>query len=123
MRKKLAVSSRQLAEGSVENSQSSLPTAHCPLPTSSRGFTLIELVITLLVLTILTMSVIPLIRVSVKRQREQQLREALHQIRTAINHFHREALAVAQMEPQPSMAGGSQNPNHNQMTDIGWICN
>src|SRR3954453_19216741 len=97
MRKKLAVGSWQLAEGSVEVSQSSLPAAHCQLPASSRGFTLIELVITLLVLTILTMSVIPLVRVSVKRQREQALREALREMRTAIDQFHREALAGATM--------------------------
>ena len=77
--------------------RSSLPTACCQLPTSSRGFTLIELVITLMVLTILTMSVIPLVRVSVKRQREQALREALREMRTAIDQFHREALAGAAM--------------------------
>ncbi|HEX8890303.1 MAG TPA: type II secretion system protein [Pyrinomonadaceae bacterium] len=105
MRKKLAVGSWQLAEGSVEVSQSSLPAANCQLPTSSKGFTLIELVITLMVLTILTMSVIPLVRVSVKRQREQALREALREMRTAIDQFHREALAGAAMR-QP----GQQQP-------------
>jgi type II secretory pathway pseudopilin PulG len=40
------------------------------------------------VLTILTMGVITLLKVSIKRQKEQQLREALRQMRTAIDEFH-----------------------------------
>jgi len=60
----------------------------------------------MMVLTILTMSVIPLVKVSVKRQREQALREALHEMRTAIDQFHREALAGAQMQ-QPGAAGAA----------------
>src|SRR5437667_6121391 len=68
----------------------------------SRGFTLLELVITITVLTILTLGVIPLMRVSVKRQKEQQLRETLREIRTAIDQFHREAIAApAQIGQQP----------------------
>jgi general secretion pathway protein G len=56
------------------------------------------LVITVSVLAILTIGVVPLIQVSVKRQKEQQLREALRQMREAIDQFHREALAGAQMQ-------------------------
>lgn len=56
------------------------------------GWTLIELVITLSVLTILTLGVIPLVKTSVKRQREQELREALREMRSAIEDFHRDAL-------------------------------
>ncbi|HJU55400.1 MAG TPA: prepilin-type N-terminal cleavage/methylation domain-containing protein [Pyrinomonadaceae bacterium] len=81
-----------------------------PLTTSSsRGFTLIELVITLTVLTILTLGVIPLVKISVRRQREQQLREALRQMRTAIDQFHREALAGARMQQARggAVAGGA----------------
>ncbi len=55
-----------------------------------RGFSLIELVITITVLSILTLGVLPLVKVSVKRQKEQQLRETLRQIRTAIDEFHRD---------------------------------
>jgi general secretion pathway protein G len=85
----------------------SLPTAHCLLPASSRGFTLMELVITLTVLTILTMGVIPLVKISVKRQREQQLREALREMRMAIDQFHREALAAPQnRQPQQQQPPG-----------------
>jgi general secretion pathway protein G len=104
MRKQLAVGSGQLA-ASGKNS-SSLPAARCLLPASSRGFTLIELVVTLMILAILTMSAIPLVKVSVRRQREQQLREALHEMREAIDQFHREAIAGAQLQV-PGRAGGA----------------
>ncbi|MCU1266552.1 MAG: prepilin-type N-terminal cleavage/methylation protein [Acidobacteria bacterium] len=59
---------------------------------ASRGFTLIELVIAITVMTILTLGVVPLVKMAVKRQREQQLREALRTMRSAIDQFHREAL-------------------------------
>ncbi|MEN3326749.1 MAG: ral secretion pathway protein [Acidobacteriota bacterium] len=59
-----------------------------------RGFSLIELVITITVLTILTMGVLPLVKVSVKRQKEQQLRETLRQIRVAIDEFHRDTIGM-----------------------------
>jgi general secretion pathway protein G len=102
MNKECAMRRRHLAEeGGVQVSRSLRPTARCALHTSSRGFTLIELVITLTVLTILTMSVIPLVKVSVKRQREQRLREALREMRLAIDQFHREALAGPQGRQQP----------------------
>ncbi len=64
------------------------------------GFTLIELVITVAVLAILTLGVIPLVQVSVKRQKEEQLRAALREMREAIDQFHREALAGAQYQIQ-----------------------
>ena len=60
-----------------------------------RGFSLIELVITITVLTILTLGVLPLVKVSVRRQKEQQLRETLRQIRTAIDEFHRDTIGMA----------------------------
>jgi general secretion pathway protein G len=59
-----------------------------------RGFTLIELIITVTVLSILTMGVVPLLKLSVKRQKEQQLRETLRQIRTAIDEFHRDTVGI-----------------------------
>jgi general secretion pathway protein G len=58
------------------------------------GFSLIELVITVTVLAILTLGTIPLVQVSVKRQKEQQLRDTLRMMREAIDQFHREALAA-----------------------------
>ncbi|HEU4511033.1 MAG TPA: type II secretion system protein [Pyrinomonadaceae bacterium] len=58
------------------------------------GFSLIELVITITVLTILTLGVLPLVKTSVKRQKEQQLRETLRQIRMAIDEFHRDTVGM-----------------------------
>jgi general secretion pathway protein G len=58
------------------------------------GFTLIELVITITILTILTMGVVPLLKLSVKRQKEQQLRETLRQMRSAIDEFHRDTIGL-----------------------------
>lgn len=60
----------------------------------SRGFTLIELVITVTVLSILTLGVVPLMKLSVKRQKEQQLRDTLRQIRSAIDDFHRDTVGM-----------------------------
>ncbi|HEV7903224.1 MAG TPA: type II secretion system protein [Pyrinomonadaceae bacterium] len=59
---------------------------------SEGGWTLIELVITMTVLAILSMGVIPMVKTAVKRQREQQLRESLREMREAIKDFHRDAL-------------------------------
>jgi general secretion pathway protein G len=68
-----------------------------------QGFSLIELVITMTVMTILTMGVIPLVKVAVKRQKEQQLRESLRQMREAIDQFHREAVR----SPCTGLTGGT----------------
>ena len=61
-----------------------------PSTQAPSGFSLIELVITLTVLTILTPGVIPLVQTAVRRQRKQNLREALREIRSAIDEFNRD---------------------------------
>lgn len=71
----------------------------------AQGFTLIELVITVAVLAILTLGVIPLVQVSVKRQKEEQLRAALREMREAIDQFHREALMGASMQVNQAGTG------------------
>lgn len=53
-----------------------------------------ELVITITVMTILTLGVIPLVKVSVRRQKEQQLRDVLRQMRIAIDEFHRDTVGM-----------------------------
>lgn len=58
------------------------------------GFTLIELVMTITIMTILTLGVMPLVKVSVKRQKEQQLRDALREMRIAIDQFHRDTVGM-----------------------------
>ena len=95
---------------------------------SQRGFSLIELVITVTVLAILTLGVVPLIQVSVKRQKEQQLRDALRQMREAIDQFHREALAGAQAQVNQQQPGQPtqqqpQPPQQNPQVQQGNIFN
>lgn len=75
---------------------------------TERGFSLIELVITITVLTILTLGAMPLVKVSVKRQREQQLRDSLRQIRIAIDEFHRDT--VGMVCTGAVLPGGGQPP-------------
>jgi general secretion pathway protein G len=51
------------------------------------GFTFIELLVTTAVLLVLASAALPLARVTMKRQREADLRYALRQMRTAIDKF------------------------------------
>jgi general secretion pathway protein G len=64
------------------------------LSTDARGFSLIELVLTITIMTILTLGVVPLVKVSIKRQKEQQLHDTLRQIRMAIDEFHRDTIGM-----------------------------
>jgi general secretion pathway protein G len=80
-----------------------------------KGFTLLELVITLFILAILTLGVMPLVQVAVQRQREQQLRESLREMRSAIEQFHRDVIggpcaapAVAGINQGQQAQGGAQ---------------
>lgn len=52
-----------------------------------RGFSFVELMVVTTILLILASAVVPLARVSFQRQRETELREALREIRTAIDKY------------------------------------
>jgi general secretion pathway protein G len=52
-----------------------------------RGFTLIELIAAITILTILTLMALPLARVTIKREKEKQLRAALWEMRDAIDRY------------------------------------
>lgn len=96
---------REAAKREVERDPLS---AFNPLPfspfRSARGWTLIELVITMTVLSVLTIGVIPIVRTSVRRQKEQQLRETLRMMRGAIDAFKRD---TAGMQCGPTGLGGA----------------
>jgi general secretion pathway protein G len=54
-----------------------------------RGFTLIELVVTLAIVALLASAAAPLVELTVKRNRDRELRAALREIRTAIDAYKR----------------------------------
>ena len=55
----------------------------------ARGFTLLELIITLAILSILVGMAVPVMRNNIKRQREMELRHNLREIRMALDGFNR----------------------------------
>ena len=82
---------------------------------ASGGWTLIELVVTVTVLAILTLGVVPLVQNSVRRYREQRLREALREMREAIKEFHRDTVGMqctglSTALPGAGAPGGVTNP-------------
>jgi general secretion pathway protein G len=52
-----------------------------------KGHTLVELIATVTILSILAMGALPLARISVKRQKESELRRSLREMREAIDRY------------------------------------
>ena len=81
----------------------------------SRGYSLIELIITLGVLAILVMGTIPMAQNAVKRQKEQRLRETLRQVRSAIDEFKRDTLGAC---PAGAVSTGNMAGRPGQGVDV-----
>jgi general secretion pathway protein G len=79
-------------------------------PHSAFGFTLIELVVTLVVLSILALGTVPLMQNAVRRQKEQRLRETLRDVRQAIDEFKRDATGACDGSAGAGGAGGGRGP-------------
>ncbi len=87
---------------------------------SEGGWTLIELVVVVTILAVLSVGIIPMLKTSVRRQREYRLREDLREMREAIKEFKRDAVGIqcagagglgAQPNPNPNPNPDPNNPN------------
>ena len=87
-KKQLAVGSGQLAVSEGQRGPlSSLLPAPRQLPTSSRGFTLLELMIVISIIIILAVVIMPQYQKTVTHTKETVLREDLFQLRKKIDEF------------------------------------
>ena len=77
------------------------------------GFTLVELLVVMAVLGILSVAVYPLAEVSLRRERERELKRALWEIRDAIDAYKRMS---DQASGQPSTGGTGYPPNLRSLT-------
>lgn len=69
-----------------------------------RGFTLIEMVITLALVAILALAIMPFSELIVQRQKEQELSAALREIRTALDAY-KDASDAGQIEKEAEASG------------------
>jgi general secretion pathway protein G len=75
-----------------------------------KGFTLLELILTLVVMTIFTAAAIPVARNTIKRQKEVELRRALREMRTALDRYRQIAdaglIKSTEITPTEQCMGG-----------------
>ena len=73
------------------------------------GFTFVELLVVTALVAILAMAVMPLARVATQREREIELRRALRELRTAIDHY-KDAADAGQIPPTSIRTGSEGYP-------------
>jgi general secretion pathway protein G len=74
-----------------------------------RGYSMLELVATLGVLAVLVMGTIPMAQNTLKRQKEQRLRDALASMRRAIDEFKRDTFGACPMGAVQAGPGGNNS--------------
>lgn len=77
--------------------------------TRESGFTFIELLVVTALVGILAMAIMPLAKVTMQRQKEIELRRALREIRTAIDHY-KDAADQGKIPPTSIRAGSEGYP-------------
>ncbi len=104
--------------GDTETRRDKSPRRRIPAsPRPSSGFTLLELIATLTVLAVMVFATIPLAQNAVKRQREQQLRETLREIRHAIDEFKRDTYGACPQGNNPVPPPDGRFGGNNVPTD------
>ncbi|HEV7643960.1 MAG TPA: type II secretion system protein [Pyrinomonadaceae bacterium] len=87
------------------------------------GFSLFELIMTLAVLAVMVLAAIPLLQNTVKRQKEQALRDTLREVRAAIDEFKRDTVGscpagnIAGQNNFQVNGGGSFDPRSRVVVD------
>jgi len=82
---------------------------HHTLTISGSGYTFIELLVVSTIVMILASAIMPLAKVTATRQREAELRHALRDMRTAIDHF-KDAADLGQIGSLDLKAGSENYP-------------
>ncbi len=97
--------------GFLSNSERlNVPTFQRSRVMRQKGFTLLELILTIAVLTIFTAAAIPIARNTFKRQKEIELRHALRELRTALDRYRQIAdsglIKSTEITPSDQCMGG-----------------
>jgi len=71
----------------LHSRESAIGSRYSKILRCQRGLTLVELIFTVTIVSILSMAALPLARVSIKRQKEVELRRALREMRDAIDRY------------------------------------